>query len=41
MYVLARMGEKDPGSYIEATDEKRRPMVEVALENYRRLTGGD
>tara|TARA_Y100001970_G_scaffold36944_1_gene45600 strand:- start:7731 stop:8570 length:840 start_codon:yes stop_codon:yes gene_type:complete len=36
MYVLARMGEKDPGSYIEQTDEKRRPMVEVALENHRR-----
>ena len=36
MYVLARMGEKDPGSYIEQTDEKRRPMVEVALQNYQR-----
>ncbi|MED5292805.1 MAG: enoyl-CoA hydratase-related protein [Actinomycetota bacterium] len=36
MYVLARMGEKDPGSYIEQSDAKRRPMVEVALENHRR-----
>ena len=36
MYVLARMGEKDPGSYIEQSDAKRRPMVEVALENHQR-----
>ena len=36
MYVLARMGEKDPGSYIEQSDARRRPMVEVALENHRR-----
>ena len=36
MYVLARIGEKDPGSYIEQIDEKRRPMVEVALQNYQR-----
>ena len=38
MYVLARMGEKDPGSYIEQSEEKRRPMVEVALQNYKRRT---
>jgi hypothetical protein len=41
MYVLARLGEKDPGSYIEAGDEKRRPMVEVALQNYQRRSDGD
>lgn len=36
LYALARLGEKDPDSTVVESGEKRRPMVGVALENYRR-----
>jgi len=36
MYVLGRLGEKDPASQISESGEKRRPMVQVALDNYRK-----
>ena len=34
--VLGRLGERDPDSSVVETGEKRRPMVGIALENYRR-----
>lgn len=36
MYTLGRLGERDPDSFVNETGEKQRPMVGVALENYRR-----
>jgi enoyl-CoA hydratase len=35
-YTLARLGESDPDSYIADPFAKRRPMVDVAMENYKR-----
>ncbi len=35
-YTLARVGERDPDSYVADPFAKRRPMVDVALENYKR-----
>ena len=34
-YTLGRVGERDPDSYIADPFTKRRPMVDVALENYK------
>ncbi|MFN0092530.1 MAG: enoyl-CoA hydratase-related protein [Acidimicrobiales bacterium] len=40
MYVLGRLGERDPDSVVRDTGgAKRRPMVQVALENYARQKG--
>jgi len=39
MYVLGRLGEKDPDADVPAVRDKRRPMVGVALENYRAHKG--
>ncbi len=36
MYTLGRLGERDPDGFVQETGEKRRPMVGVPLENYRR-----
>lgn len=36
MYVLGRLGEKDPDSTVSEPGGRRRPMVQVALENYER-----
>ncbi|MCB1740138.1 MAG: enoyl-CoA hydratase/isomerase family protein [Gammaproteobacteria bacterium] len=35
-YTLARMGEYDPDSYIGDPNARRRPMVQVAMDNYHR-----
>jgi enoyl-CoA hydratase len=39
MYVLARLGEKDPDSMVPEAGGRQRPMAAVALENYRRHRG--
>jgi enoyl-CoA hydratase len=36
MYMLNRTGEKDPGYAVKVPEGRRRPMVQVALERYRR-----
>jgi enoyl-CoA hydratase len=36
MYMLNRTGEKDPDYAVKVPDGRRRPMVQVALERYRR-----
>ena len=34
LYVLARLGERDPDSAVVETGGRRRPMVQRALENF-------
>jgi enoyl-CoA hydratase len=36
MYVLGRLGERDPGSRVVPSGDRRRPMVGKALENWER-----
>jgi enoyl-CoA hydratase len=35
-YIARYMGEKDPGYAVKAAEGRRKPMVQVALERYRR-----
>lgn len=35
-YVLSRLGESDPDADMPRSEGRRRPMVQVALDNYRR-----
>jgi enoyl-CoA hydratase len=39
MYMLNRTAEKDPGYAVPKPEGRRRPMVQVALERYRREQG--
>jgi enoyl-CoA hydratase len=39
-YMLHRTAEQDPGYAVAVPEGKRRPMVQVALERYRREKGG-
>ncbi|MAV25576.1 MAG: enoyl-CoA hydratase [Gammaproteobacteria bacterium] len=40
-HLLSAMGESDPGFELHRPEGKRRPMVEKALQNYRRFHGND
>jgi len=39
LYVLGRLGERDPDSRVVETGTRRRPMVQKALENWERQRG--
>lgn len=40
MYSLIRAGERDPGYALKVPEGRRRPMVQVALDRYRKERGG-
>lgn len=39
MYSLIRAGERDPGYALKVPEGRRRPMVQVALDRYRKARG--
>lgn len=39
-YIARYLAEKDPGHSLGATEGRRRPMVQMALDRYRRSAGG-
>jgi len=40
MYSLIRSAEREPGYAVKAPEGRRRPLVQVALDRYRKERGG-